>query len=225
MDRLERMDPYEAAVLSAITGRLADVWTSLPGIVESFDPEAQTAVIQPAVQARVTNPNGSREWVTLPLLQDCPVFFPSGGGVTFTFPVSAGDECLVVFASRCIDAWWQSGGVQPQAELRMHDLSDGFAFVGVRAKPNVPGGISTTAAELRSADGAVKVSLNPASGAVTVTAPGGIVLSGDTQVNGTLDVTGDITTPADVMAGNISLKNHKTSLVTPGTGQGGPPVP
>ena len=29
--------------------------------------------------------------------------FPGGGGFALTFPVAAGDECLVVFASRCID--------------------------------------------------------------------------------------------------------------------------
>ena len=64
-----------------------------------------------------------------------PVVFPGGGGFALTFPVAAGDECLVVFASRCIDAWWQSGGVGEPMEPRMHDLSDGFALIGVRSQP------------------------------------------------------------------------------------------
>ena len=65
-----------------------------------------------------------------------------------TFPIKTGDECLVVFACRAIDVWWQSGGVQPPAETRMHDLSDGFVIpVGVRLNAS---GVSTSRLEIRS---------------------------------------------------------------------------
>lgn len=63
-----------------------------------------------------------------------------------------------------------------------------------------------------------------ASDSATVTAPD-ISMVGDVSVTGGLSVTGNITTPSDVVAGVISLKLHKTSLVTVGTGIGGPPVP
>ncbi|MGC8050122.1 Gp138 family membrane-puncturing spike protein, partial [Salmonella enterica] len=78
---------------------------------------------------------------------------------SMTFPVAQGDECLVVFASRCIDSWWQSGGIQEQAELRMHDLSDGFAILGFRSQPRALSNISTTSAQLRSDDGATFIDL------------------------------------------------------------------
>lgn len=61
---------------------------------------------------------------------------PRGGGFALTFPVAAGDECLVVFADACIDSWWQSGGVQNQAEKRRHDLSDGIVIPGLWSQPN-----------------------------------------------------------------------------------------
>ena len=101
-----------------------------------------------------------------------PVYFPSGGNCTLTFPVKPGDECLVVFASRCIDAWWQSGGVQDQAEMRMHDLSDGFVFVGC-ARSRVLPSVNTGATELRSDDGSTFLRLDPASQKVKIVAPGG----------------------------------------------------
>ncbi|MCL9653139.1 hypothetical protein L2088_00345 [Pseudomonas protegens] len=98
-----------------------------------------------------------------PLLLDCPVQFPAGGGCTLTFPVAKGDECLVVFSSRCIDAWWQSGGIQVQAELRMHDMSDGFALLGFRSLPRMIPGISTSAVQLRSDHSSAFIEVNPTS--------------------------------------------------------------
>jgi hypothetical protein len=84
---------------------------------------------------------------------DVPVIFPRGGGCTLTFPVKAGDECLLIFADRCIDFWWQNGGVQKPVDLRMHDLSDAFAIVGPQSQAHKISGISTSAAQLRTDDG------------------------------------------------------------------------
>ena len=43
--------------------------------------------------------------------------------------------------------------------------------------------------------------------------------------DGRVKVNGKVTTSGDVMAGTISLMNHKTSGVTPGSGTSGGPVP
>lgn len=57
----------------------------------------------------------------------------------------------------------------------------------------------------------------PAGGRVEVTAPGGITIDGDVQVNGTLTAT------QDVRAGEISLKTHRHSGVQVGGGNTGAP--
>ncbi|EJH5754909.1 hypothetical protein NED27_001323 [Escherichia coli] len=151
---------------------------SMPGIVQSFNPDTVTVVVQPAIKGYEPDSNGINQSTTLPLLVDVPVVFPRGGGCTLTFPVKAGDECLVVFADRCIDFWWQSGGIQEPVDERMHDLSDAFCIVGPQSQAKKIGGISTSAVELRSDDGETKLSLNPASGAINGTAPGGFNLNG-----------------------------------------------
>lgn len=100
---------------------------AVPGYVKTYNAVTRTATIQPTI----------REWGernSPPLLLDVPVFFPGN----FTFDVNAGDECLVVFADRCIDAWFQNGGISPAMTARMHDMSDGFAFVGFSSRKNVP---------------------------------------------------------------------------------------
>lgn len=130
---------------------------ALPGIIQSFNPDAVTCVVQPALKGQLSDMQGKTHSVTLPLLVDVPVIFPRGGGMTLTFPVSAGDECLVVFGDRCIDFWWQNGGVQETIDPRQHDLSDAFVFVGPQSQAKKISGISLHGAQLRSDDGAAFV--------------------------------------------------------------------
>jgi len=154
----------------------AGLWTALPGIIQSFSGGGDfplTCAVQPAIKVLVRQQDGSIVSTQLPMLVDCPVQFPSGGNCTLTFPVAPGDECLVVFANRCIDAWWQSGGIQEQVEVRMHDLSDGFVLLGFRSKPRALPNVSTTATQLRSESGTTYVEMNPTLQKVKIVAPGG----------------------------------------------------
>lgn len=147
---------------------------SMPGIVQSFDPDTVTAVVQPAIKGYEPDSNGVNQSTTLPLLVDVPVVFPRGGGCTLTFPVKAGDECLVIFADRCIDFWWQNGGVQEPVDDRVHDLSDAFCIVGPQSQAQKISGISTGAAQLRSDDGSTFFELNPSTQKIKIVAPGGL---------------------------------------------------
>ena len=178
MDRRERSGDLLAAILALQQSWASEFWTALPGIIQSFNPTERTCVVQPSIKAQVVDEIGAPQWVTMPLLLDCPVLFPGGGGVTLTFPLKAGDECLVVFADRCLDSWWQSGGVQVQAELRMHDLSDGVCIPGICSKPKVQSAISTDKAQLRSDDGLTSISVDPLNHRVEVLTTGNIKLQG-----------------------------------------------
>lgn len=146
---------------------------SMPGIIQSFDPIACTCTVQPAISGQVADEAGEFKSAPLPLLVDVPVVFPRGGGCTITFPVKAGDECLVVFSDRCIDFWWQNGGVQEPVDPRQHDLSDAFAFIGPQSQAEVIGNISTSTLQMRTDDGAAYIELDPNSRAVNIVAPGG----------------------------------------------------
>ena len=58
---------------------------ALPGNIISFDPDTQTASIQPAVKLGST---------AYPILTDVPVFMP------VSFEIHPGDACLVIFLRR-----------------------------------------------------------------------------------------------------------------------------
>ena len=97
---------------------LSTLHCALPGKVVSFNPETQTAEIQPCVKL------GSLPY---PLLTDVPVYMP------VPLDIHPGDACLVIFADIDIDAWFASGNPEEPRSARRHSLSDGFAFVGFRA--------------------------------------------------------------------------------------------
>lgn len=147
---------------------------ALPGIIQSFDPDAVTAVVQPAIRYVERDNDGNKSTKDYPLLVDVPVVFPRGGGCTLTFPVKEGDECLVIFADRCIDFWWQSGGIQEPVDGRMHDLSDAFCIVGPQSQAKKISGISTSAAQFRSDDGSTYLEIDPTTKKMKLVAPGGL---------------------------------------------------
>lgn len=186
MERLERISSKSTnATLIAIKQALGQfqskIWTALPAMVKSYNPSGGgggTVEAQPTIQAQLRQPNGIWVDTTMPLCVDCPVMFPGAGSFTLTFPITAGDEGLLVFSSRCIDSWWQSGGIQKQAELRMHDLSDGFFFPALLSQANKVPDVSANTCQLRSKDGSVSIELDSMTGQINVVAPGGLWVNG-----------------------------------------------
>ncbi len=96
--------------------------------------------------------DGTRTLGDYPPLEKCPVYFPQGGNYIFTFPVTIGDECIVMFNDRELDNWLFSGPGNPPTTARVHDYSDPIILVGLRSNPRGIDGLSTTEAVLRSVD-------------------------------------------------------------------------
>lgn len=167
---------------------------AMPGIIQSFDPESVTAVVQPGIRCVQRDNDGATITSEYPQLVDVPVIFPRGGGCTLTFPVKPGDECLLVFSDRCIDFWWQNGGVQEAVDPRLHDLSDAFAIVGPQSQARKISGISTTAAQFRSDDGSTYFEINPGTKKIKLVAPGGFdVISPQSTFSEKVTITGLLT--------------------------------
>lgn len=190
MDNRERLNDPEESMRTALDGKQAEMWTALPGVIVSFNAAACTAQVQPTIQGSTQNEQGDSAAVNLPVLPDVPVIFPRGGNFILSFPIKEGDEVLVVFASRCIDSWWQSGGVQQPAEDRMHDLSDGFAIPGPFSQATAISDISTEATQLRTLDGQTFIELSDTgvkmqtSGAMLQVEGGNVSVMGNLSING-----------------------------------------
>lgn len=209
--------PEEAAA-AQIEGRLKDLHTCLPGIIASFDPVTQTASVQPAIQRIFTERGG----VNLPLCVDVPVQFPGGGDFFLTFPVKAGDECILQFSERCIDFWHASGGVQLPAEYRLHDFSDAMATVGLNSQPKKLTDLQMTGAELRTRSRSTYIRLEEGTIYIkgNIVHEGNVQQAGNTTRQGTSSTTGKITGQGGMqvsggsgvsMSGNI---DHNSGTIT-----------
>lgn len=217
--RVERIEDAETALLGAFEGLQASLWTALPAVIVKVDLEKMTVEAKPSIQVRVRNPDQTYRWLEIPVTVDVPLVFPSGGGFTLTFPVAIGDECLLVFASRCIDSWWQQGGCPVPAEIRMHDLSDGFAILGPRSQPRVLPSINTTDVVLRNDSGTSKVSIK-AGGDVDVTTSANVTITA-AQVT----ITGNVVITGTLAAGGKNVGGtHTHTPVDSGLGRTGVPT-
>lgn len=201
----QTIESPDAAIRSVVNGILKNVHTCMPGIIVNFDPATQTAQVQPAIK-RIFIEAGA---VNLPVCIDVPVLFPGGGDFFLTFPVKAGDECILLFSERAIDLWFFTGEVSPPAEYRLHDLSDGMAIVGLNSRPNALANFNSSQAELRHRTGAMRIKLNP--NGIDIIAPSGVTIQGDVTVQG------------DVIADGISLKQHLHGGVQAGGSDTGVP--
>jgi hypothetical protein len=206
---------------------MAQIHVAMPGIIESFDPLSQTAVIRPALREGIKDaPSALVQDVELPLLADVPVAIPRGGGYCVTLPVKPGDECLVIFADSCIDAWWAYAGVQNQAERRRHDLSDAIAVIGITSQPRRLPDYPTDRMTLRSEAGSSlievtenTIKLSEKDIAVEITEEGVSVSAKTVTVNADSAAVnaGSISMGAEnisMSAENISLKAEKTISVS-----------
>lgn len=231
-------DTYEQQY-SAFSSRQADIQTSFPGIITAYNVAQNTVTVQPIIQGVKYNSNGiTAENVSLPLLLDCPILYPSSGGVTITTPIAVNDECVVFFSSRCIDAFWELSGLsngrvtpRPQLELRMHDLSDGYIIPCRISQPMQINNISTSQLEIRSNDGNAIISINPtthvininSTGTINVTSSGNTTIHAPTlQINANVNVNGTISASGDITGNGTSLHSHTHTSTIPGTHTSGP---
>lgn len=130
---LKSDDVLDPALRDLLTSLKAEVMKTMkcmmPGEIKSFDKTKKTATIQLLLKRSL--PNDTVQ--SYPLLIDCPVFTPQGGGASLRFPIAAGDNCMVVFADRNVDVWFKTGAEGVPFNGRVHDISDGFALVGINA--------------------------------------------------------------------------------------------
>lgn len=206
MDRRERLDDPEESLRLALEQQQARLWTALPGFVADVDLTKQTVSVQPTVQGAITTQDGTSKAVNLPLLVDVPIVWPRAGGFALTFPVAIGDEVLVVFAARCIDAWWQNGGIGSPVEPRMHDLSDGFALLAPTSQPKALTNVQTDGVELRDEARDTFIKLTPG----TIAIQGNLIITGNTTQTGDVSTTGAVTIDGAVtQSGGAMTSNGK----------------
>ena len=179
------------------------------GEIVSFDPATQTAEVKVKMSFLL---NG--EIKEYPLLLDCPCIVLAGGQGSVTFPITAGDSCLVLFNDRDMDNWYSGGQTMPPRTERLHDFSDAIALVGLRNKQNQISGYFAQGTEIKYAGSTIKLE----NGKITITnGTSSVVMNGgNIQLTGAVSVTGSFT-----VNGKDVGDNHRHSGVSTGSGNTG----
>lgn len=111
------------------------------GAITEYDAATQRASVQPLIQHGTMNEDSQRVAETLPVLHDIMVKFGGAARGRITYPVAAGDPCVIWWShsslSRYLSTGAASGPVDP-GDDRRHDVSDAICEVGGHDFAHVP---------------------------------------------------------------------------------------
>lgn len=138
------MSNYSQAIKAYIRQFQATNYNSLPAVVESYDPDTNTATVQIVIKEMYPD-NVSMKF---PLIRKVPVIVAGSGKSHISSPIRQGHEVLLIFSDRAFDSWFRTGDypVKPSTQ-RYNDLNDCIAITGLRNLQNSPQ-IATDALEL-----------------------------------------------------------------------------
>lgn len=130
-------DDFEANS-ALIESYLAELHTAGPGVIEKVNltdgGKIKSVDVSLVHQSVYEGEDGADDLVIdQPVITNCPVAFPRGGGFAFTFPLAKGDPVLVVFAQRSLDAYLETDGKTKHdcGDDRKHNISDAIVIPGL----------------------------------------------------------------------------------------------
>lgn len=125
---MSNITPTQAEVLrAAIDGRVVEISTALPAVVQRYDSSLQQADVQPCFRQEFEDGTVTN----LPLITNVPVVFPRAGKSFISFPIKTGDQVLLIIQQRSIDEWSDTGGIVNPEDPRKLDLNDAVAIPGL----------------------------------------------------------------------------------------------
>jgi len=189
--------------------------TAIVGNIVSFNPVTVTAEIQ----IGVSFPLDDGTPFNITNLLNVPIMVLQAGGFSMTFPIKAGDECIVFFSQRDISLWLENGGQIQTSSKRQLNMSDAVALVGLQsAKKRVVNydpdnlQIRTENASLTiTPDGEVLVDTRSE---INITSDNGINITGNVDIDGEITVSGNMNTDGKLTVattiddGNGCLSTH-----------------
>lgn len=210
------------AIQFAFNQMMKNIFVSLPGIINTYDPEKKRCRVTPAINIRLTNGDTDIPSAII----NVPVLWPSGGGFSLLSPLPEGSPVSILFSQRGITRFKETFS-QEDPGNGMFDKEDAYVipgYGGLSVSPASLNGISMQTEDgsdyIFVEDGNIKVnstgpvniisatSVNVTSTDVAINASSSITMtSPDNKVIGPLDVSGPITAP-ELSAGGTSYTSH-----------------
>ncbi len=193
IEKQELLNYIDDSIISA----LANVHTTVIARVDNV--RDTTIDLLPVVNRSVNNSS-----IQLPKCVKVPPVFMGGGSSYTAHPIAKGDYALLVITERCYDRWYAGQDFQLPLEMRMHDLSDGFAIVGIK-----PSASAITIPSVITQIGDTHQEGN-------YTHTGNLDITGDLTVDGNITCTGRLTV-TNATIGGVDFNTHRHSGVESGS--------
>lgn len=203
---------FQELVENIFHQKMKSVFTSIPAHVLAFDPKTQTAQIQIGI-LRVDRDGTTHK---IPPIIECPVLF-TGGNFSLEFQIDEKCEGLAVFSQRCIDGWFETGGVADNPLARFHDITDCFFIPGFRPMPTVLKDFQNNGIRIRNASGSQfawlkndgSIVIENGVGHIRMSSDGTVTINGVViEADGTISAPKTITAEENVIGSGISLNSH-----------------
>lgn len=187
--------------------------THLIGQVVSYDPEVNTAEIQPVTTTLRTRDPVNLTTKQLPVLRDVPVEQRGSGKLWMTVAPAVGSYGVLHVYDREIETWLANGGIVDPNDPRMHNLSDVSFTPGMTPlkedgdKGLIAEPIETDRVSMRTRSGVTKISVIDDETVEIINEKATITIDVDGNVS--IETEGDITMTAD---GNVTTAAAETVI-------------
>ncbi len=104
-----------------------------PGVIVAYDPTTQKADVQPMIQRRSYDEDGTPRDSRLPVIPSVPVQFLGSSKFEGIWDLEYGDQVWLKFSRSSLDEWLSSGAEAGGRDLRRGSLADCVAEAGLRS--------------------------------------------------------------------------------------------
>ena len=211
-------------LLSLVSDSISDVMNCIKiGEIVSFNKNNQTVSVKILHKKVNEYYNSSKVLIEYPVLEQVPCVIMGGGNTYISHPISAGDQCVLLFNDYMLDDWKISGQERSPGIPRQHDISDAIAIVGLNALPKAIQNYSDFLDLHYSDNSSIIIGETIEVNNATINLNGDVNVSGNETVAGNMDVTGEATFASNVaIAGNTSVTGGiSATTLTPANGASG----
>lgn len=197
------------ALRKMIDSKTGEINTSLPGTIVSYS--NGRATVQPTPKKRYAD----GDVLNFPILQNVRVCWPSfaGGLAGVKGPILPGDKCLIIFAQQAVDG---------SDDMRRFDISDAYVIPCDLGNAGAGDSGNNDALTMFYGGGYMRLT---ASGALEISAPGGVAITAPSVSNsGTFSTQGMATLTGGATIGGIVFGTHKHTGVQAGPSVSGGPI-
>ena len=175
MSNLDREIDYRSLTTAldfVFEQRFKDLYTSMPGIVEAYNPQTKRVRVRGAI--RIAKTNGTFE--TRKPVVNVPVVFPSGGGYVLHFPIRPGDAVLLLFSMRGLAEFNRTHAEANPTMSSLLSEKDAVAIPGFGSLEVSPA--TTTGMSIQTEDGQQSIVIED--GSIHINTIGALTINADT---------------------------------------------